>query len=81
MRYQAGRGFEMYRMGMEGVAAGVVNPCWNKEKENKWGTIGWRVDKTGQPCGDVENQWACEQALDAFVLGYKMDAFARGCTC
>ena len=56
MRYQAGRGFEMYRMGMEGVAAGVVNPCWNKEKESKWGTIGWRVDKTGQPCGDVENQ-------------------------
>ena len=64
-------------MGKQGT---VVNPCLNEEKESKWGTIGWRVDKTGQPCGDVENQ-ACEQALDVFVLGHETNACAQGRMC
>ena len=40
-------------MGKQGT---VVNPCLNEEKESKRGTSEWRVDKTGQPCVDVENQ-------------------------
>ena len=75
MRNQGDRSFETRRM-----QDTVVNPCSNEEKESKWGAIGWRVDKTGQPCSDVENQWACELALDGFVLGHEPDACAQGRT-
>ena len=72
----------MHRMGKKSVVGdAVVNLCWNEEKERRWGTIWWKADRTGQPCGDVESQQACERALDGLVLGYKMNAFAQGCTC
>ena len=71
---------ETHRMDRKVLAAGV-NACWKGVKESKLEASVLAVDWANQPGGGTKDPLAGGPAPDAFVPGYKLDAFAQGCKC